>query len=261
MAANIPDDHLSSSRLNMFMRCGMQYYFRYCEGRIAPPSGAMSLGSSFHVAIGYNYAQKLESHEDMKTAELLDAFSTDFDERMHETALYDGEFSWAFKDQGVGLLREYHQVISPGVQPSSVEREFEIPFENKSWTFTGRIDMVDKDNTIVEAKTIGSTPPRPKSDHLLQTTGYTAGLRSEGSKEKGARIDYAVKNKTPKVVSYPFKVADAQVEFFLGQVARAAHMIENEMFLPNRNHMYCSHRMCGYATRCEQICKGIVPER
>jgi hypothetical protein len=221
----------------------------------------MSLGSSFHAGIGYNYGQKLETREDLKIDEVLDAFSTDFDERMHETALYEGEFPWTFKDQGVGLLREYHKVISPGVQPVSVEREFEIPFENKPWTYTGRIDLVDDSNTVVEAKTIGSTPPRPQTAHRGQTIGYAAGLRSEGQKESGARIDYAVKNKTPKVVSYEFRVQNAEVEFFLEQVARTAHMIENEMFLPNRNHMYCSHRMCGYATRCEQVCKGIVPER
>lgn len=262
MPANtIPDDYLSATRVNMFMRCSMQYYFRYCEGLIAPPSGAMSLGSSFHTAVEGNYGQKLESHTDLKAEEVFDIFSTDFERRKHETAWYEGEKPDAFKDQGVGLLREYHKVISPTVQPASVEGQFSIPFENKPWTFEGRVDLVDDKQILIEAKTIRATPSRPESGHKLQTIGYTAGLRSTGDKESGVRIDYAVKNKTPKMVSHSFQVQDADVEFFLSQVARVAHMIETEMFLPNRNHRLCSYRYCGYSKQCEQICGGIVPER
>jgi hypothetical protein len=239
----------------------MQYYFRYCEGLIAPPSGAMSLGSSFHAAVEHNYRQKVDSRIDLKAEEVLDAFSGDFEERKHETAWSEDEEPGQFKDQGVGLIREYHHFMAPMIQPSSVEREFQIPFENKDWIFTGRVDLVDEADTIVETKTIGQTPGKPLPDHILQTTAYVTGFRSTGERESGARIDYAVKNKKPKMVSYPFMVQDAQVEFFLAQVARVAHMIESEMFLPNRNQRLCSHRFCGYASRCEQVCGGIVPER
>jgi hypothetical protein len=259
--SGIPDDYLSATRLNMFTRCGMQYYFRYCEGLIAPPSGVLSLGSSFHTAIEHNYDQKRQTQTDLKIDEVLDVFSDDFAERVHETAWYEGEIPHVFKDQGVGLLREYQKVISPDVQPKSVEGEFSIPFENKDWTFTGRADLIDNDDVLIENKTIRATPPRPQSDHMLQAIGYVTGFRSTGAREKSARIVYAVKNNIPKMVSYPFVVQNSQIEFFLGQVARVAHMIEAEMFIPNRNQYLCSHRFCGYASRCEQECKGIVPER
>jgi hypothetical protein len=257
----IPDNYLSSTRMNMFTRCSMQYYFRYCEGLIAPPSGAMSLGSSFHAGIEYNYVQKLYTQQDLNIGEILDAYSTDFDHRKHETAWHEGEKPGMFKDQGVGLLQEYHHFISPMVQPASVEMEFEIPFDNKPWTFMGRVDLVDVADTLIEAKTIGRTPGRPEPDHMRQVESYTAGLRSTGAKESSARIDYAVKNKKPKIVSHSFQVADTQIGFFLSQVSRVAHMIENEMFLPNRGQRLCSHRFCGFASRCEQLCGGIVPER
>jgi hypothetical protein len=238
----------------------MQYYFRYCEGLIAPPSGAMSQGSSFHTAVEHNYRQKVESHRDIG-GEILDVFSTDFDERKHETAWYDGEEPGAFKDQGIGLLNEYHLAIAPNVQPSSVEVEFEILFENKTWTFKGRVDLVDDADILIETKTIGRTPGKPEAAHRGQVESYVTGFRSTGEKESSARIDYAVKNKKPKMVSYPFVVQDAQIEFFLAQVARVATMIEAEMFIPNRNQYLCSHRFCGFANRCEQVCGGIVPER
>ncbi len=258
---SIPDDYLSATRVNMFMRCSMQYYFRYCEGLIAPPSGAMSLGSSVHIANKHNLDQKRQTHEDLPVDEVLDKFSTDFTERSHETAWYEGDDPLAFKDQGIGLVREYHKVIAPGVQPKSVEGEFSIPFKNKNWVFIGRTDLIDSDDVIRETKTIRATPPRAESGHWLQAVAYTTGFRSLGNHEAGARIDYIVKNKMPKIVSHSFQVQDADVEFFLSQVARVAHMIENEMFLPNRNHRLCSYRYCGYSKKCEQICGGIVPER
>lgn len=261
--SQIPDDHLSVSRVNTFKRCPMQYYFRYCEGIISPPSGALSLGSSFHVAIGTNYEQKLKSRVDLKVEEVLDLFSADFDERTHETAWWEDEKPAQFKDQGAGLLRVYQKEIAANVQPASVEREFEMPFENKGWTFIGRIDLIDIEDRVIEAKTIGRRPPAPQADHILQTIAYTTGFRQEGHKESGARIDYAVKNKKPICVSYPFQVHDVQVEFFLTEVARVAHMIESEMFM-NSRHLSpfpCSHRYCGYASMCERKIGGIVTER
>jgi hypothetical protein len=245
----------------MLTRCGMQYYFRYCEGLIVPPSGVLSLGSSFHAAIAHNYDQKRKSHTDLKLSDVLDVFSTDFTERSHETIWYDEENPGIFKDQGIGLVSEYQKVIAPDVQPKSVEGEFSIPFENKDWMFIGRADLVDSNDVLIEAKTIRARPPRVQSDHKQQATAYVTGMRSIGERESGVRVDYAVKNKTPKIVSHSFQVKDTDINFFLGQVSRVAHMIENEMFLPNRNHQYCSHRFCGYATRCEQACGGIVPER
>lgn len=259
----IPDDHLSISRINTFGRCPMQFYFRYCLGLTAPPSGALSLGSSFHVAAEYHDKQKIVSHANLNVEEVLDVFSADFDERSHETAWMDGEKPGTFKDQGVGLLRIYHREIAVNVQPASVERRFEIPFYNKDWDFVGYIDLIDDNDLIIERKTIGRRPPAPQADHMLQTVAYTAGFRWEGNTESGARIDYVVKNKKPIVVSYPFQVVDAQVEFFLSQAARVAHMIENEMFM-NSRHLSpfpCSHKFCGYALTCEREIGGIVAER
>lgn len=259
----IPDDHLSASRVNTFMRCGMTYFFRYCEGLISPPSGALALGSSFHATIAKDYADKVDSGANMPLDSYLDYYSDDWQERKHEVRWWEGEKEGAFKDQGYGLLETYYNEIALEVQPAAVERKFEIEFANKDYSFVGYIDRVDTDNTIVETKTIASTPPRPKADHMLQTVGYTTGYRSEGHVELESRIDYAVKLKKPKIVSYPFKVSNTEVDFFLSQVARVAMMIENEMFL-NSRHLSpfpCSHKFCGFANSCEKMLGGIVPER
>lgn len=259
----IPDNHLTASRIGTFNRCPMQYYFRYCEGKTAPPSAPMSLGSAVHVAIGYNYEQKRGSREDLPLDDVLDVFSTDFDERRHETAWWENEKPGAFKDQGAAMLGVYQGEVSVTVQPASVERSFEIPFENYDWTFTGRIDVIDDSDVVMEMKTIGRTPSKPDEGHKLQTVGYTTGFRAEGNTESGARLVYLVKNKTPKIVSYSFKVKAVEIEFFLAKVARVALMIENEMFTDSRHlsPFPCSRKFCGYAADCERKIGGIVPER
>jgi len=260
MPTPIPDNHLSASRVNTFGRCPMQYYFRYCLELTSPPSGALSLGSSFHIALEHYYKQKLNKVS-LEVGEVLDAFSTDFDERIHDTAWWKDEQPGKFKDQGVGLLKVYHKDIAVDVQPTSVEHTFEIPFENKEWTFTGRTDLI-AEGVVREAKTIGQRPSAVKAPHKLQIVMYATANRYEGNVETGARVDYAVKNKTPICVSYPFQVQDAEVDFFLKQVSRVALMIENEMFM-NSRHLSpfpCSHKFCGYATRCEKTIGGIVAE-
>lgn len=256
----IPDDHLSASRVNTFMRCGMQYLFRYIEGLISPPSGALALGSSFHATIGKDYQQKVETGANMRLDSYLDYYSDDWQERKHEIRWWEGEKEGKFKDQGYGLLEAYYNEIALEVQPASVERKFEIEFANKDYSFVGYIDLVDEDGVIVEAKTKATTPPRPQADHKLQVVGYTTGFRSEGKVESGARLDYVVKLKTPKIVSYPFKVSDTEIEFFLGQVARVGMMIENEVFMPNRTSRLCNQRWCGYSDRCSKMLGGIIPK-
>lgn len=256
----IPDNHLSASRVNTFMRCGMQYYFRYCDGLISPPSGALAVGSSFHSSIAKDYLQKANTRANLPLDEVMDFFSEDWQERKHEVQWWEGEEPGRFKDQGYGLLEAYYNEIALAVQPASVEREFEIQFANKDWNFIGYIDRVDEDGVIAETKTVGQTPPRPKTDHKGQIVAYTTGYRSEGHVESESRLEYAVKLKTPKIVSYPFKVSNTEVDFFLAQIARVASLIENEVFMPNRTSRLCNQRWCGYSQACSRMLGGIIPK-
>ena len=57
--------YLSVSQVNMYLRCPLQYMFRYIEGLKLPPKSAMTLGKSIHFGIEGNYRQKIDSHKDL----------------------------------------------------------------------------------------------------------------------------------------------------------------------------------------------------
>ena len=57
--------HLSVTQLKMFLRCPLQYEFRYIKGLKVPPVEAMTLGKSIHSTLEENYKQKIETKKDL----------------------------------------------------------------------------------------------------------------------------------------------------------------------------------------------------
>jgi len=251
-------DHLSASSVNIYLRCPAQYFWRYCEGLIVPPSGAMTRGNAFHTGTYKNYDQKVASHEDLPVDDVLDIFSTEYDIRAHDTLWQDGEDKGEVKDSGVAVLREYQTVVAPTIQPVCAEREFALELENKSWKFTGIIDVVTDGGVVVENKTTGKGLKTPRHDHLIQTTGYSIGSRSESGVAAQAELIYAVAKKKPEVLRFPVDINTAMILYFLNLIAVVANGIEKEVWLPNRGHFLCSRKWCGYADRCVAKYGGTV---
>ena len=52
---------LSISRLNMMLRCPMQYKHRYVDGAIAPPGVALIVGKGTHRANASDLLHKMDS--------------------------------------------------------------------------------------------------------------------------------------------------------------------------------------------------------
>jgi hypothetical protein len=250
-------DKMSASRLRTFYTCGARYYYRYVEDLVIAPTSALMIGSSFHSSMGYNYRQKIKSHKNLKLAEVQDVFSTEFDERAHETRWKPDDDRATLKDRGIGALAAYHSDIAPVVQPAGVEYEFQIPMlqggELLDWFFEGHIDVVTVEGEVREAKTTASTPARPRPHDELQLTAYAAGQRVEtGKPEIDVALDYAVKTKTPKTVSFPATIGAQEMSLFMYMLNQAVKQIEDEVFIPNRACLTCTDYQCGYWDLCHR---------
>src|SRR4029077_531976 len=70
----LPIDHWSPSSFDMFRRCPYQWQQRYVKGRRERPAESPVMGTAVHAGVERNYGQKIESHEDLPLAELLDWF-------------------------------------------------------------------------------------------------------------------------------------------------------------------------------------------
>lgn len=251
--------HLSVSQINMFLRCPQQYAFRYLHGLKVPPRSALTLGASFHKSTSVNYRQKYQSKVDLPLGDVLDTFSTVFDDMAKETEWQEGENSGEVKDSGIAALSKYQQAIAPQVQPVEVEQRFNMSFKNRAWNFVGIVDLLDEEGIVIETKTTSRTPAEAKVEHVLQITAYCTGHRARTkTKEKGARIDYAIAKKSPDVVSYPVNVEKSDIEYFLTLMDRVAKGIKNEIWIPNRMQMLCSRKWCGFFRECEKANGGRV---
>lgn len=245
--------NLSASQINTYLRCPMQYYFRYVRNLVKPPKSAQTLGSSVHAGIAHNYRQKKETRKDLKINEVLEAYSQSFEMAKDETEWEKDEKPGEIKDQGAGLIKVYHQIVAPRIQPKEVEQRFELNFENVDYGFLGYVDVIDKKKKIIDHKTTARTPSEIPSDHQLQLTGYALAYRAgTGKREKGIRLDYLVKTRQPKIVTLERQFDDRDIQRFLKIMAYVAKAIKNQLFYPQPHNFMCTNRGCGYWEECHK---------
>lgn len=251
-------DHLSVTQMSMYRRCSYQYYLRYCENLIRPPSGSMTRGSAYHVGVAHNLAQKIESHEDLPVAEVLDAYATDFDDRSEYTE-WGNDDPDTMKDAGVAVLRIHHEKIAPGIQPIDVEQQFLMKFKGLSYTFKGIADVITAES-VIDHKTAGKKYSEPFHDHKIQLWAYGTGEHARTGKMLDGRVDYAVATSKPQVLSYTVPFTEEDELYFLSLMGQIADGIQKEVWVPNRSHFLCSRKYCGYANLCEKKFHGRVKD-
>ena len=196
--AGLPD-HLSASQITMYQRCREQYRRRYVLGERERPGAALVWGSADHYAHEQNFAQKIDSHEDLPVADVEEAFAEGFD-RAVERSGGESEIQWGddkpgtLKDDGTKLVAHYHRLVSPKVQPVAVEREFSLVLLSVPVPIVGRID-VETAGPGIERKTARRAESQPKPDWRLQGLVYQL--------EHGRSVDFhvSVKKKTPEIIT------------------------------------------------------------
>ena len=245
------DKHISVSQIKMFLRCPLQYKFRYLDGLKIPPTGSLSLGKSVHAALEANYSQKIATKQDLPAEKVLDLFSDRWEKEAVETVFDEDEKAGVVKDTGVKMVTVYHEQISPTIQPRLVEHEFNLSFENVSYTLKGIIDLVDVEGTIIDHKTSKRSmiPEDVGSD--IQLTCYALAYRSLFSvSEKGLRFDVMVKTKVPKLQQIPTTRSQEDIQRFLKIMGFVSKAIQSGTLYPCENKQTCS--WCGYRALCEK---------
>ena len=133
-----PDDltwlglrHLSATSIPMYIGCPNQFRFRSILGQKKRPGEALVIGTAVHSTLEWNFRQKIESHEDVSPAVLVEHFTDlGFPEGISKQE-EDGEIEWdAGQDEarkrGQKMIEHYRHNVSERVQPIEVETEFRI---------------------------------------------------------------------------------------------------------------------------------------
>jgi PD-(D/E)XK nuclease superfamily protein len=121
--------HLSYSQLSMYLRCSMQYYFRYIQGLKERPKVSTSIGKGGHAALEWNTRSKLITGRDRpadeivaKASDLIDHYLADVPPSEYEADVEPG----ALKDKQLAATRVYAVRDAPGIIPVGAEVEYDL---------------------------------------------------------------------------------------------------------------------------------------
>jgi CRISPR/Cas system-associated exonuclease Cas4 (RecB family) len=279
--------HFSFSQLSMFLRCSMQYYFRYVLGLKERPGLNLARGSAGHEALELNAKSKILTKLDQPVEQILDNFSTAFDKELsvfEPTDFEPGDNPGHEKDATTEILRYYRLSTkndgAGAIMPLAVELDFTVPLpateahHEELKPITGKIDIISKRRRIVvpNGRPIERTevldhkfPSRkPSNAEQLaelsdQLTMYDLVLTRAGTPTADVGFEHFIpQTKTigPRVeVSYRPLAAmtperrTSRHERLLYKLRQAARQIRAGIFQPVDDPKTCS--WCGYRKMCQ----------
>jgi len=265
-------DHISASSLKMAERCAEQWRQRYVLNKRQPPSPELINGRANHAAIEYSMQQKISTHMDLPTGEVLEFFDNNFVEEIEaeggigELEVRDGStlvtdptetrrMVDAIRRSGTGLVGHYHQNISPLVQPISVERPFELTPANLPVKVIGRIDLVATDQemeatpVMIDRKTTRKKKARPEPEWVMQARIYQLAEPLEhvwhvSSNPMKIQTDFSIPLQ-------PATIAERTLEHVVGKIGYYMQRYGREQEWPANGQLHpwaCS--FCGFKPSC-----------
>lgn len=262
-------NHLSHTQLEMFLRCPAQWMFRYIEKLKQPPSGPLAFGITFDDAMNVNYEQKIISDEDLTPDEVKDAFVTEFDSRKNDVTWAEKEKPEDFRAQGIDLVEQHMKDYAPGIHPLEVQPRIELQGKDQAYSIVTVPDIITRDNTIIDVKTTGKRPGNLETDktkpprfkvshgHLLQASIYAVSFLAKFNlMSKATHLMYHIRKKASEILDLSFTPTSAEQSFAMGQIDRVSKALAfakaENVFVPNRSHMMCSKKHCGYWDICHK---------
>lgn len=208
--------HLSYSQVNSYRLCPEYWKREKLEGDfLGLTTVSMSRGSGVHRGAEENFKQKIESHEDLPVAEIVDASVTGFEEALER----DGFGLWLNPDERamgkpatvanemdrtVRLATLFGTDLAPQVQPDLVEVKGKVEIigaenEDDRLDFIGYIDVVENER-IHDMKTAARAKPKGEAHGSFQLTSYAAlYFASTGRWPEELELDVLVDTKKPKL--------------------------------------------------------------
>jgi CRISPR/Cas system-associated exonuclease Cas4 (RecB family) len=242
------------SEVNTYLKCGKMWEFRYALGIKIPPRSAFTVGSAVDRAVSVNLEQKIHSGEDLSAEEVLDQFSTEFDERSYETDWKDDD-PGKQKDIGAALTWIHHKHLAPGISPETVQESFTIETD-AGFALGGTMDLTELSGSVVDTKTSRVQYKPDAVSTSIQAVLYDFAyevLRGKPAKE--FRFDVLVKptrTQTARVQQVASVITLDNREWLFETIHQVHRAIQGGVALPApEGSWYCSPKWCGYWNQCK----------
>lgn len=247
-------DHLSPSSMSMFLRCSLQWYFRYVEGIKSPPSGALLVGGSVHEAQAARLTARLNQEQELSDADTVDLAVMSFEKRMdaEEVALNEGETEAALRDETAALTATLTADVLPDIKAPdlvAVESRRDLQIEGRDVALTVIPDVEE----LLRIRDLKVAKRAPDPTEELQPAAYAYAVAQETGAIPLFQYDVIKKLKTgAKVDRVEYQPTAADIAFFWRVFDGITDAIAAGAFVPRPVGWHCTERFCGYW----KICRG-----
>ncbi len=205
------------------MDCHARWWFKYNLKQPDPPNGNLALGRAVHWALTQNFAQKVETCEDLPLSGVLALFREAWAIERDQAEFRDDEDPSQLAFAGEALVEKYLDEVAPAVEPAAVE--LHVEGEIGGVRVQGFIDVLDVDGRIIDIKTAKAVPGSIDPMNRFQVATYRQLAPAASGK---GRLDTLVKTKTPKIVLQSFDVTQEDLRATHTIYARASQAMRSE---------------------------------
>jgi len=248
-------EHLSSSQINLYLQCSLKYKFQYIDEipRTFKPSG-LALGSAVHSALSWFHKMEINGNK-VALEDFLKIFDVDWYSQKVDTDIHykKGEEEMNLVVMAKEMLALYFHQQHNGVKGTEIP--FVVPLINPSngkrlgINLEGFIDLIEKDETIVEFKTSTHSMNPKDIDSHLQLTAYSYAYEILYQKPpKLIKVVNFVKTKKPKIITLETKRSKTDYQRFYYLASQVLKGIRSQIFFP-RQSFWC--KGCEYAELCK----------
>lgn len=256
------------SHLGTFLKCGMQYKFRYIEGRRVPPGIAILIGKATHTTIESNYRRKIFTKALMSADEVADVARDQIVRNLDQEFTVDDEDMKAAGnvevikgkaiDTTVDLSLIHHHNIAWIIDPFKVEHGWALELGGFPYDLAGWIDVIAIEQNasgqqifvVRDNKTSAKRKQQKEANESLQLTGYSLGVKTEMGLDyyPPVALDTLVHTKKQEYHDILRSIRnDADRDLLFRHLEHFAESVAKDVFKPaDPNHWVCSGRWCGY---------------
>lgn len=247
---------LSPSQVRTFTECQVRWFYKHVLHYPERRSSALGLGSAFHDATGENWREKITTKQDLDAETVEGLFRASWSHQLESVELTDDEDADDLEDMGAAMVGAYMANVAPLVQPVAVE--LDVEGEIGGVKVRGKIDVLDANGTVVDAKTASKKPAGVDPNYRFQVATYVQ-LCPQAS--GAARIDTVTKTKTIQCHQSTVQIGDSDKLQTAKMYPLVQEAMRSGLYVPNRNSNLCSKKHCSFWSQCVEDYGGHVDER
>lgn len=256
--------HISQTQLICYEKCGEIYRRRYIEGDKIPPPIVMVKGSGVHGGSKANFKQKMESHKDLPTQDIIDISVSEFDNKLSADGilLTPDEVTKGYKNV-IGEARDavevlsglYAEEVAPVYQPQFVEQKHTVELPNASHDLVAYMDIADTKDIVVDVKTGKKKRNQKDVDIDEQLTFYTLVFLGITSRmPAGVCFECLIDKKIPEHQRLESTRTKEDLNTIVARINTMIQGLKQGTFMPApAMAWWCSPLYCGFWRTCPYV--------